>query len=263
MPQVLSNMNALMDPRFVDLCCSPSLQRLFADCEKATHVDVSSIPGAGLGLFCSRNVPAGSLVSWYPVHALCINYADGGSTLLSMNENEHEWDHTDSAYSLNLLGNRPLIAGWDLDSGDKVLVDADPLKSTPLPWQAHRINDGSLIRSNTLQAVQEYYHQAFEKMNVAMVSSFGPSPICVAVTTRDVRQGEELFTPYGYSYWMARFARNNETLVEKTDTLLQREQQIVHQVEICASVVNIEYQAESDELHDHFKNLVERSLEQN
>jgi len=170
---------------------APALQKLFRDCQDAVKVQQSSIPNAGNGLFCSRDIPAGSIVTFYPVHAMGVQFADGDTFLCG----ESEEEYIDSEYVLSFLGNQ---AFQQLFPGSVVFFDAKSKVINPA-WQAHCINDGSIIRENTGDAILHYYRDGLARQNTVFVP-FGPTT--VAVTTKDVEKGQELFTSYGQSYWL-------------------------------------------------------------
>jgi hypothetical protein len=122
---------------------------------------------------------------------------------------------------MSLIGNRPIL-GLDLAKefgpGTMGFADVDTARVVDLTtapgnsniarrhpmeaaWQCHYVNDGAIIRTNTVEAVLEYYHDSLRAQNAVFVP-FGPAPVVVAVATRDIRAGEEIFTCYGRAYWL-------------------------------------------------------------
>jgi len=169
----------------------------FGDCANAVFRAASSIPNAGQGLFANRDLPAGTIVSWYPVHGFWWGDENGWDMVTL---DGHEFDS--SGYSMFLLGNRDILGYESLGSGE-LFIDADPNRQSPAAWQAHYLNDGScMMDKNTDESVKRYYETSYSRQNVLLLP-VGPAPLIAAVTTRSVRAGEELHTCYGYSYWFA------------------------------------------------------------
>ncbi len=201
------------------------LRHMFRQCEESVRVDQSTIPAAGLGLFASRGVPVGSVLTFYPVHALGLNFRDG-STYLHSREGH---DHIKFVYVLSLVGNRPIM-GIDLDEGFDGMgfgdaIPDDPDRASSPAWQCHRINDRAVISENTPESAMEYYHASLGRQNAAFLP-FGPSPITVAMATKDIPAGQDIFTCYGRGYWLGVVERDRELWSERTEDIALTERKI-------------------------------------
>ena len=254
------------DPRF--LPTRPTApQNLFQTCKKSAQIAPSSIPAAGNGLFAGHDIiiPAGSIFSFYPVPALGVNFRDG-CTYLHAKDNH---DYVNSAYVMALMGNRPIL-GLDLqtigndndwknktnDSGCLGFVDADPSRRIEPAWQCHMINDGACIETNTKDDVIKYYAASLNAQNAVFVP-FGPSPIVVAVATKDILQGDEIFTCYGRAYWLGMVEPNKDlwSLRSDDDEIILIEKKIGNVLNQVSNHIESVYAQEEMELCEAFETI--------
>ena len=70
----LSRMDKVMTADF--FLSEQSLKQLYGKATKNVVVKNSSIPGAGKGLFATKNIKAGSICCFYPAHTLGIELGD-------------------------------------------------------------------------------------------------------------------------------------------------------------------------------------------
>eukprot|EP00977_Amphora_coffeiformis_P030126 scaffold44864_cov221-Amphora_coffeaeformis.AAC.1 len=197
-------------------CCLPNAK------VASVHVDASSIPNAGKGLFASKNIQAGTIVSFYPVHAIGMDNEDRGDTLyLSAKDGDGISLGNAQDYSLDyiqyLVGSRPL---GETAMGAGLFVDANPSKKDDADgWLSHYINDGATVLSNTDQGILDYYAASRRHKNCVQVP-FGPSPVLATVTTRKVKKGQELFTSYGCFYWLETILMPGEECTDINESAL-------------------------------------------
>jgi hypothetical protein len=221
----------MMDDSFVQEFPVESVRDLFQNCVDSVQVKTSSIPNAGRGLFAVKDIPSGQIVSFYPVHTLGVTLPDDGDTYSvqhvvvdddtkhknhnnnnnrrrnnndndssnndAPNENESQ---SDGSYTLYLIGGRPLAGVYveDLCEGSRPFVDVDLDQPIRPGWMAHFINDGAIV---TRPNDTSYYEKSLAAQNCVLVP-LGPAPLLVAVTTKPVPKGAELFVSYFYTYWM-------------------------------------------------------------
>ena len=227
----LWNVNYIMSPEFWKASTTPTVLQLFYEKTLATNgrTKESTIPQAGRGLFAARDLKAGSIVALYPVHTMGINLFQGGSEWVALDSSDQDYFMAASEndlpnYSLFLLGNRVEEAKFD----GTMIVDCNPNRRDLTGWLAHRINDGAMMTENSEDGILQYLEESLSKQNTA-IAQWGPSPLLAAVTTTDVREGEELFTPYGLSYWLDAIAPNKDEWLEKTDQIRSQEKDLFEQ----------------------------------
>jgi hypothetical protein len=250
----LWNVNYIMNPEFWHAPTTPAVLKSFYEETLTTGAlaKESTIPEAGLGLFAARDLEKGTIVALYPTHTLGINFFNGGSEWVALDSDDQDYfmaasENDEPNYSLFLLGNRKEEAEFD----EAMIVDCNPNRPDLAGWMAHRINDGATVLSNDERGALLYLKQSVEKQNV-VIAPYGPSPLLAAFTTRDVEEGEELFTSYGLSYWWdASFPKNE--WVEKTDTIKSKEK-LLFEKYLYYSQAGL-YQREADALATIFDEL--------
>ena len=238
------------DPEF--LATRPeSLQTLFQACQDSVQVAPSSIPAAGKGLFAIQDISAGSIFTFYPVHAMGVNFEDGSCFL----HGRDGYDHTKSAYIMSLVGNRPIL-NIDLkhDFNGMGFVDADPNRSVEKAWQCHFINDGAIVQKNTPESVMEYYVDSLKKQN-AMFLPVGPAPLVAAIATKDIPEGQEIFTCYGSSYWLGLVESDTDLWCPRTKDMVLTEQKIASVLEEATDYMSETYAQEEAELQQAFNDI--------
>jgi hypothetical protein len=213
----------MMDDSFLQEFPVESVRDLFRNCIDSVQVKPSSIPNAGRGLFAVQDIPAGQIVSFYPVHTLGVTLPNDGGTYSVQhvvvddddtnhkNKNNNEngsyidasndgHSQSDGSYTLYLIGGRPLAGVYveDLCEGSRPFADVDLEQPIRPGWMAHFINDGAIV---TRPNDTTYYEKSLAAQNCVLVP-LGPAPVLVAVTTKPVPKGSELFVSYFYTYWM-------------------------------------------------------------
>jgi hypothetical protein len=204
---------------------------------RRVEVRESSIPGAGLGLFAREPIKSGTIISFYPVHALgmmdmgdgslrrvSIDYASGKTQELPQHESDNDATTRPStaednqAYIHHIMGQR-LLMKTDIVKdlgGAAIFVDVDLNQQESPGFVGHRINDGATVLTNTEHGVLTYYQASRDVKNCIHVP-FGPSPLLAVVTTKKVKKNEEFFTTYGVSYWLESLLKNKTEDIEETD----------------------------------------------
>ena len=259
------------------------LQALFYSCRNSVETRQSTISNnAGSGLFVASSmdsIPAGTVVSFYPVHAVGVNHWKGKYCIGATDSEDQEYfqsvDH-DSSYLLNLIGDRVFPGEQRLVETYAVqpYIDTNPTKKNDRPdqqpgWMAHMVNDCASTdllqlllqeENNAESTALEYYKQVVKGQNCVLVP-FGPAPICAAVTTKDVAKGDELFVGYGYLYWSEYF----DSPKAATSTTLPQQQQ--QQQPVCLEEKETRLTSSTDEnsrlllslektLFDEIRNIV-------
>lgn len=205
------------------------------------RVGPSSIPGAGSGVFADKNIKAGTIICYYPVHGLGLERFDMHAIVAATHEDQNYFndlqadeddastdeENNDESASKNhnylhyLMGSRPLCGFQATENGAQLYIDVNPNSPIHKTWISHFINDGAIVESNSEQGLIDYYQSSTKRKNCVHIP-FGPAPIMVTVTNCKVKKGEELFTTYGGSYWLDALVQqmeddNDGTEVEPVD----------------------------------------------
>ena len=161
------------------------------------HVAKSSIPAAGSGVFASRDLKQGELITLYPGDGVRIE--DGGSAppldaaiLERGKDYERELGRDDD--SVSLLG--------------------DPALVHDRAYLGHMINDGATCAREALRTA--YVAESAAACNVRTTSLDACHLAIVAAC--DMRRGEELLLAYGAGYWISRL---EATQVDYSGRLLE------------------------------------------
>ncbi|KAI2512782.1 hypothetical protein MHU86_1570 [Fragilaria crotonensis] len=266
----------------------PKLQQLFHYCRKAVETRQSTISNAGRGLFASIDIPAGTVVSFYPIHAVGANYWKGHYCIGATDPDDQEHFETvhHSDYLLNLIGDRIFPGGQRLVETFAVqpYIDTNPNNNNnnrpdQPGWMAHLVNDCATITrvpqllvdarhgNAETTAVVEYYNKVVKGQNCVLVP-FGSAPMCAAVTTRDVIQGEELFVGYGYGYWSERLSDTTSSPISEHEketqwttsethnqTLLSLENTLFDEMMAIVALVKERYADEAKEMDSIFQTV--------
>jgi len=215
----LERMNNLLQ----DNAGSPaSMQDFQRRIKKVVSCGESSISGAGQGLFAKQNIKKGTLIGFYPVHGVGVEFDDDSYICCGMTSADQ--DHFDrikdlkSNYIQYLVGSRQLGEA-DFGEDAQLFVDVNPsrvdLRSC---WNGHLVNDGATLSENTEKGMLDYYVASGKRKNCVHIP-FGPSPLLAVVTTRKVKKGEELFTTYGCLYWLEAIIRPDEECADVTEAI--------------------------------------------
>lgn len=155
----------------------------------------------GTGLFACRDLPSGTVATFYPVHALGI-----GANRLQFSD-------------CRLSGDRSYVVEvWHLSLRDwapQMWIDADPSLRVD-GWLGHLANDAASCAARADEAqLLEYYSECARLTNAVMVPfGHGCAPLMCVVTTRALRRGEEVLISYGHDYWITRGQEQELTLEE-------------------------------------------------
>lgn len=201
---------------------TPSLARLRKRVRQSTDVGPSSLGGhAGLGLFATKNVKAGTVVGLYPAHALGCEVGETSAFVTGNAEDAAYFEGRPHATSPYLhatdqpIFRRPSLLSPLFDESEgttpppPLYLDVNPHRNEELDdiWTSHYINDGASLLdvraggASAEEGIERYYAESARRKNCVHVP-FGPSPVLATVTTKKVKKGQELFTSYGAVYWL-------------------------------------------------------------
>lgn len=203
------------------------------------HVKPSNIANAGMGLFATKNIKKGSIVSFYPVDSIGIEDVESVSGDMTTTttivrsrtedyaSNINNNSNNDQSYLLHIVGNRPLMKMDIMNDlgGSSIFINVDvdvAVTPTSLSGRDEFDADSNGTTSSLSSASSSVgfdshrvndgatvisntelgalsYYQSSRAAANCVHVPFGPSPLLATVTTRKVKKGEELLTTYGCS----------------------------------------------------------------
>lgn len=149
----------------------------------------------GTGLFARQDLASGTVTTFYPVHALGM-----GANRLEFEDGRISKDHDEMRSCVVDIWHKSLRK-WAPD----MWIDADPSRCVD-GWLGHLANDAASCAAGADEAqILDYYSECARSTNAVMVPyGHGCAPLMCVVTTRDVREGDELLISYGHNYWITR-----------------------------------------------------------
>ena len=197
-------------------------------------VEVSPMPGAGNGLIADVDLPAFTLIQFYPAHQVGMQ-VDGEAYAAPQSDE-------DRLYFQSLRA----PAGYRQEFGNAgVFIDANPTKAHSPGWLGHLINDGAVCGGDARADLLSYYETSEARRNCINVG-FGPSGACeptmAYVTTRAVTAGEEFLTTYSHRFWLSK-RREGSSAVDEADAELVARLRCLHDATVAtkeAVLVNYE-----------------------
>eukprot|EP00980_Cylindrotheca_fusiformis_P008332 scaffold1750_cov108-Cylindrotheca_fusiformis.AAC.3 len=257
--EALFRFSFFMETDYLRQVENAALRDLYTSCIDLVHVQNSTIPQAGRGLFASRDIPKHTIVTFYAAHCIGCKFPTTGlchsvqMMMTTSDENINPIEFENSQYTLFSIGNRPLC-GVDLVNnfnGAQLFVDMNPSIPCREGWYGGLINDATKV---SFPGDLDYYPTSRSQRNVEIVP-FSTAPFQVAITTRDVAKGEELFASYGYNYWANnRLDRNNNNSDDNlfATRLEAQENQALDEIMHMMEVANTKYAEASWILHHVF-----------
>jgi hypothetical protein len=232
---------------------SKGLESFEKELEKV-YVDESTMLGAGKGLFARRQIKAGTIVAFYPVHAIG---ADFGSSSVSVGATPADQDFFNNGldgrvtnYVQYLVGSRAIGTA---DFGDycRLFIDANPSRRDEIGWLSHRTNDGATVLENSAKGMLDYYAESRERKNCIIIP-IGPAPLMATITTKNIDKGQELLTTYGCSYWLAALCGDETETAEITDAVVQEAAAVAKDIFVAMRSAQTKYETQLIELHNSF-----------
>mmetsp|Transcript_12790 Transcript_12790/g.26451 ORF Transcript_12790/g.26451 Transcript_12790/m.26451 type:complete len:318 (-) Transcript_12790:382-1335(-) len=237
---------------------SPSMQDFQQRIQKVVAMGESSIPGAGKGLFATKNIKKGTLIGFYPVHGIGAEFEDGSYVCCGITpEDQAHFDgikDLKSNYIQYLIGSRKL-GGADFGEGTQLFVDVNPGRADVSGcWNGHLVNDGATMSENSEQGMLGYY-TASQKCKNCVHIPFGPSPLIAVVTTKKVKKGDELFTTYGCLYWLESIVQPGEECADATEAVQLKARETAQDILTAMRGAQTMYANQQVEIEESFVKL--------
>jgi len=161
-----------------------------------THLEVklSTLPGAGNGVFTLRDIKNGEPVCYYA----------GRDEPIGKNSTD--------PYAIQHQFNNTIRLGYRFAEGThgvgQLINDAASLDFTILP-----LNDHGFFSIQTMKNLENAYNKhSYENMNVTYRKD---GEEYVMYSCRNIKAGEELFVSYGTEYWVTQFCKTSEYPLHK------------------------------------------------
>ena len=237
---------------------SPSMQDFQQRIQKVVASGESSIPGAGKGLFATKNIKKGTLIGFYPVHGIGAEFEDGSYVCCGMSpEDQTHFDgikDLKSNYIQYLIGSRKLGTA-NFGEETQLFVDVNPSRADSSGcWNGHLVNDGATMTENSEQGMLDYYDASQRCKNCVHIP-FGPSPLIAVVTTKKVKKGEELFTTYGCFYWLETIIQPGEECADATEAVQLKARDTAQDILTAMRGAQTMYSNQQKEIQESFEKL--------
>jgi hypothetical protein len=160
----------------------------------------STISNAGRGLFASRDITEGELITLYPGDALLVwnkTVGDFGQEVgVMFGSHVQGADRDASRVSTDEA------RSFELKIGPVHSIVADPLLTDDAAYLGHMANDGAILTKRDNASREIYSKTTVDRHNAAFFVMEGSH--FVAVATKRISKGEEILVSYGEGYWMSR-----------------------------------------------------------
>ena len=173
------------------------------------RVGSSTIAGAGLGLFATRDILPGELITCFPGDALLLwSKAVGdfsgdvgvmvGAHITMVGDDQSAKEKKDIQQQVTSDAAR----SYELKIGDLESLVADPARIDDAAYLGHMANDRAMLVAADPASRQAYSAATLAGHNAAFFDMAG----ChfVATATKRIAKDEEIFVSYGEGYWMSR-----------------------------------------------------------
>ena len=171
----------------------------------ACQAGPSSVPGAGQGLFATRDIAEGELITLYPSDCVIIwedaEHSLDGNVQLFFGRHipEAERDATRAVLELK---------GYHVPVTETRSIVADPALCDDAAYLGHMTNDAVACESAEFQESYERDSLALANaeiipLDVAEVDEAGNNLVLhyAQRAVKPIRAGEEVFLHYGFDYW--------------------------------------------------------------
>jgi hypothetical protein len=173
----------------------------------------SNISNAGRGLFASRDIMQGELITLYPGDALLVwnkmvgDFGQDVGVMFGTHVQGADRDasrvSTDEARS------------FELKIGPLHSIVADPLLTDDAAYLGHMANDGAILTKRDNASREIYSQTTVDRHNAAFFVMEGSH--FVAVATKRISKDEEILVSYGEGYWLSRsYSRPGSEATEET-----------------------------------------------
>jgi hypothetical protein len=195
-----------------------------------TRVAESTLPNAGRGLFATKDIAKGSLITCYPGDALLCEYYDDEEMNHDEEDHGQEYDeedetevilwgsHVNSMYRVDddeIFDGRddgmPPLVSYAASVNDVYSVIGMPSLDQDPAYLGHFANDGGghIAQENFetmgIEDMLSLYIEKSSDVANAKHVPFGGGLHLGTMAIKDIKKNQEIFVTYGTDYWMSHF----------------------------------------------------------
>ena len=161
------------------------------NCKKRARIDDSKIHGKGI--FANCDIKVGEIITYYPAHFVLLkpngyNFVDGKIEVIKVKSYFTQDKDPNTNYSFVINENLSIC-------GDPETIDNPD-------FLAHMANDGMVVKSSVFGQKQNDIYEKLSLVKNNCVIEVSDSSCIFLRATNDIKQGDEITTPYGYNYWV-------------------------------------------------------------
>lgn len=147
------------------------------------YLDQSNIHG--IGVFAKQNIKKGELITLYPAHYITIKDLKIRMRTTELKLEKHIFLDYSFAYNNNII------------------ITGNPLLYKDENNIAHLCNDGYKHNYKTNNKKnRNNYNKKSKEYNNSSFRSILDTNFVGLISTKDIKSGEEILVPYGFSYWL-------------------------------------------------------------
>jgi uncharacterized protein YjlB len=187
-----------------DICLALARTRLSKLSLNRCFVAPSTIPGAGDGVFASRDISYGELITLYPGDAALIQDTSGSAE-------ENAVAPVGVMFGIHVKGGDRNITrvtsqearSYETEINSRCSIVADPLIGKDnAAYLSHFVNDGAALYEFDSASRDVYANETAARCNAANFVMEGAHMTTVATVA--IQKGDEVFISYGAGYWLSR-----------------------------------------------------------
>ena len=195
--QSMLSVSLSLQSHWHELCAEQTLQ--FAAISN-DFVSAQESVTHGLGLVARTAIEQGTVITFYPVHAL------GDTTNSLAPEDGSAYFDTATSRPYRLQPSHGSLAALGLDD---LWIDANPALPHADGWLGHLVNDACVCEGGDEDGIVAYYECCRARSNAHLIpfGDDGTAPLMCYAATRNIEAGEEILGQYGHEYWLTRGGR--------------------------------------------------------
>jgi hypothetical protein len=195
--QSMLSVSLSLQSHWHELCAEQTLQ--FAAISN-DFVSAQESVTHGLGLVARTAIEQGTVITFYPVHAL------GDTTNSLAPEDGSAYFDTATSRPYRVQPSHGSLAALGLDD---LWIDANPALPHADGWLGHLVNDACVCEGGDEDGIVAYYECCRARSNAHLIpfGDDGTAPLMCYAATRNIEAGEEILGQYGHEYWLTRGGR--------------------------------------------------------